>query len=97
MDCNYFKEFVLDASKYNILIVENSKITLSLIKSSFKPFAYPLYYAKTALGAKDILDQENIHYVIINGDISQQNDFELLEYLKGTSKNRLKLHIILKT
>jgi PAS domain S-box-containing protein len=83
MDCNYFKEFVLDASKYNILIVENSKITLSLIKSSFKPFAYPLYYAKTALGAKDILDQENIHYVIINGDISQQNDFELLEYLKN--------------
>ena len=83
MDCNYFKEFVLDASKYNILIVENSKITLSLIKSSFKPFAYPLYYAKTALGAKDILDQENIHYVIINGDISQQNDFELLEYLNN--------------
>jgi PAS domain S-box-containing protein len=83
MDCNYFKEFVLDASKYNILIVENSKITLNLIKSSFKPFAYPLYYAKTALSAKDILDTINIHYVIVNGDISQQNEFELLEYIKN--------------
>jgi len=83
MNCNYFKEFVLDSSKYNVLIVENSKITLNLIKKSFKPFAYNLYYANTALHAKEILEKENIHYLIINGDISQEHEFELLEYIKN--------------
>lgn len=83
MNCKYFKEFVLDASKYNILIVENSKISLNLIKKSFESFAYNLYYANTALNAKAIIEQVNIHYLIVNGDISQQNDFELLEYIQN--------------
>lgn len=81
MDCSYFKEFVLDTSKYNVLIVETSKIALNLIKNSFKPFSYSLYYAKTALEAKNILEQNNIHYMIVSGDISNHDDFELLDYI----------------
>ena len=84
MDCNYFKEFVLDASKYNILILENSKITLNLIKNSFKPYSYTLYYANSALQAKAMMEELNIHYLIVNGNISLENDFELLEYIKNS-------------
>lgn len=84
MDCNYFKEFVLDASKYNILILENSKITLNLIKSSFKSYSYTLYYANSALQAKAMIEELNIHYLIVNGNISLENDFELLEYIKNS-------------
>jgi PAS domain S-box-containing protein len=84
MDCNYFKEFVLDASKYNILILENSKITLNLIKSSFKPYSYTLYYANSALQAKAMMEELNIHYLIVNGNISLENDFELLEYIRNS-------------
>jgi PAS domain S-box-containing protein len=66
------------------LILENSKITLNLIKSSFKPYSYTLYYANSALQAKAMMEELNIHYLIVNGNISLENDFELLEYIKNS-------------
>ncbi len=83
MDCSYYKEFHVDTSKYNVLVVENSKITLNLFKMSFKEHSFNLSYATTAIGAKEILDTQNIHYLILNADISSCDEFELLEYVKN--------------
>ena len=94
MDCNYFKEFKVDASKYNVLIVEHSKLSLSIIKNSFKRHKYNLFYAKTALEAKALIDKNLIHYMVLNSDISKENEFELLEYVNNKA---IKLFILSST
>jgi len=76
-------EFV--PSNYNILILDDSTSVNQILTSSFEDKGYKCFSAFTINEAKKALNDNDIHYVMLDINLPDGNGYELIKLLEKTS------------
>ena len=84
LNCNPIKNFKFEPSNYNILIIEDSKSVNKILNKTFSELEYNCFSAFTLSGAKEILQNEDIHYLMLDINLPDGNGYELIKQLEDT-------------
>lgn len=77
-------ELIFNPSKYNILIVDDSKSVNKIILNKCEELGYNCFQAFTLAQARKILETENIHYLFLDINLPDGTGFELIKQLEDT-------------
>lgn len=79
------KNFIFDKIKCNILIVDDSKTINNVLTKKFKTNGYTTLNAYTLFEAREIIKQNEIHYLILDINLPDGKGYDLLDDLKNNS------------
>lgn len=79
------KNFIFDKIKCNILIVDDSKTINNVLTKKFKTNGYTTFNAYTLFEAREIIKQNEIHYLILDINLPDGKGYDLLDDLKNNS------------
>ena len=79
------KNFIFDEIKCNILIVDDSKTINNVLTKKFKTNGYTTFNAYTLFEAREIIKQNEIHYLILDINLPDGKGYDLLDDLKNNS------------
>jgi len=76
--------FIFDPRNYNVLIVDDSKSTNFIVKKVFGTLHYNCHCAFTIADAKEMINNNDIDYVILDIHLPDGNGFEIIKLLENT-------------
>ncbi|MBY0540005.1 MAG: response regulator [Campylobacterales bacterium] len=79
------KNFIFDKIKCNILIVDDSKTINNVLTKKFQTNGYTTFNAYTLFEAREIIKQNEIHYLILDINLPDGKGYDLLDDLKDYS------------
>ena len=79
------KNFIFDKIKCNILIVDDSKTINNVLTKKFKTNGYTTFNAYNLFEAREIIKQNEIHYLILDINLPDGKGYDLLDELKDYS------------
>ena len=79
------KNFIFDKIKCNILIVDDSKTINNVLTKKFKTNGYTTFNAYNLFEAREIIKQNEIHYLILDINLPDGKGYDLLDDLKNNS------------
>ena len=78
-------KFKFIPSNYNILILDDSKSINQILTKSFADKGYNCFNAFTIAQAKEVLEYNTIHYVMLDINLPDGNGYELITLLEKSS------------
>ena len=84
INCQTVVKFIFKPQNYNILIIEDSKSINKIIYNTFTNLGYNCFQAFTLQEAKDILNTEDIHYLMLDVNLPDGSGYELITTLANT-------------
>ncbi len=78
--------FIFKPSNYNILIVEDSKSINKILNTSFSKKGYNCFSSLTLKGAKTILNETKIDYIMLDVNLPDGSGYELITSLSNSSE-----------
>jgi len=78
-------KFEFIPSHYNILILDDAKSVNHVLTKSFKSKGYNCFSVFTIKDAKDVLQQNDIHYVMLDINLPDGNGYEIITLLEKSS------------
>ena len=78
-------KFKFIPANYNILILDDSKSINQILTKSFADKGYNCFNAFTIAQAKEILEYNTIHYVMLDINLPDGNGYELITLLEKSS------------
>ena len=87
MSTNYQKtpSFEFTPSNYNILILDDAKSVNHILTKSFKNKDYNCFSTFTIKDAKEVLANNEVHYVMLDINLPDGNGYEIITLLERTS------------
>lgn len=79
------KNFIFDKIKCNILIVDDSKTINNVLTKKFQTNGYTTFNAYNLFEAREIIKQNEIHYLILDINLPDGKGYDLLDDLKDYS------------
>ena len=74
-------KFYVDATKYNILIVEDSISIIKIINNVFSNIGFKTFLSTTLKDARDIIKENKIDYIILDINLPDGSGYELIKEL----------------
>ncbi|MCW8838382.1 MAG: PAS domain S-box protein [Thiovulaceae bacterium] len=82
--CNAFSKMTFKPSSYNILIVEDSKVTNTIITLEISASGFNCFNAFSLNEAREILKTETINYILLDINLPDGNGYELIKELEDS-------------
>ncbi|MDD4329502.1 MAG: response regulator [Aliarcobacter sp.] len=79
--CDYFE---FKSKNFNILIVEDSSSMIKIINNIFSSSGFNTFLAPTLKEAREILNNKNIDYIILDINLPDGNGYELIKELSSS-------------
>ena len=79
------RNFVFDKTRCNILIVDDSKTINKLLTKEFNKKNYTTFSAFSLKETREIINKQNIDYLILDINLPDGKGYELFEDLKNTN------------
>ena len=79
------RNFVFDKTRCNILIVDDSKTINKLLTKEFNKKNYTTFSAFSLKETREIINKQNINYLILDINLPDGKGYELFEDLKNTN------------
>jgi DNA-binding response OmpR family regulator len=76
---NIFEKFKFNPKNYNILIIEDSKSLVNIIKNKFTDLNYNCYYSYNLTDAHKILKENNINFIFLDMNLPDGNGYEIIK------------------
>lgn len=86
--CNFLQ---FDASKYNVLIVEDSKSVSNMINTTFVEAKFKTLVAFTLSQAREYIEKEAIDFIILDMNFPDGNGYEIIKQLQ---KSHIKIFVL---
>jgi len=84
-DISYIVKLAKKMEKYrdiNLLIVDDSKVTRTMLEEYIKPLGFSIYTAENGSEALDIIEKVNISIMITDYEMPVMNGFELIQKVR---------------
>ncbi len=82
--CDVGANTKFDAKKYNILIVEDSKVTNTMLKIELSEIGFNCFCAYSLSEARDILKEKEVQYIVLDINLPDGNGYDFVKELKGS-------------
>ena len=86
MNCDIRNKYNFNPSNYNILIVEDSKSVNKILHKTFEDKGYNCFSAFTLAQARDILENNDMHYIMLDINLPDGHGYELITQLEKSSE-----------
>jgi len=83
-NCQTIIKFIFKPENYNILIVEDSKSINKILYTTFAKIGYKVFQAFTLKEAREMLDANPIHYLMLDINLPDGSGYELIKKLENT-------------
>lgn len=84
LNCSTISKQIFNPVNYNILIVEDSKPINKILYKRFTTLGYNCFTAFTLSEAREILENNTIHYLMLDINLPDGNGYEIIKELKDT-------------
>jgi len=84
LNCEIAQKYKFKPSSYNILIIEDSKSVNKILFTTFTKLGYNCFSAFTLADGKKTLENNEIHYIMLDINLPDGNGYELVKTLENT-------------